>query len=289
MGDQTVVVTGTASGLGRATVRKFAEEGWNVVATVRKEQDLDVHADLPSVRTVLLDVTDQDRIAAFGQLATKQFGRVDVLVNNAGHYQMGPLEDSTMRQVRDQFETNVFGLIAVTKAFLPALRQQRSGVVINIASLTAEQGYPYSSAYAASKAAVATLSEALNIELAEFGVKVRALMPGQHATRIFTKIDAATVSPAYRSGVADFFAKNSPTGSDPSVTAAVVYEAAIDSDPATVRYYSGPDAEFIPVGKQILGPQTYWRQFRQSIIGKASTLWTSLASKPGNTPVEMEL
>src|SRR4051794_40129115 len=105
MGGKTVVVTGTASGLGKATVRKFAEEQWNVVATVRKEQDLGVHADLPLVRTVLLDVTDQDQVAAFGRLAVEQFGLVDVLVNNAGYYQMGPLEDTTMRQVRDQFET----------------------------------------------------------------------------------------------------------------------------------------------------------------------------------------
>jgi NAD(P)-dependent dehydrogenase (short-subunit alcohol dehydrogenase family) len=289
MTQQTVVVTGTASGLGRATVAEFAQRGWNVVATVRREQDLGVHDDLPSVKTLLLEVTDENATTTFAERTVAQFGRVDVLVNNAGHYQMGPLEDTSMDQVRSQFEANVFGLIALTKSFLPVLRSQRSGVVINIASLTAEQGYPYSSVYAASKAAVATLSEALNLELAEFGVKVRAILPGQHATRIFTKIDAAEISAEYQPGVAAFFAKNSPTGSDPAVTAAVVYQAAVDADPATVRYYSGPDAEFIPLGKQILGPQNYWRQFRQSILATPGSVWAGLAAKPGDTPVEMEL
>ncbi|MEV6286760.1 SDR family oxidoreductase [Kribbella sp. NPDC051770] len=289
MTNQTVVITGTASGLGQATVAEFARHGWNVVATVRREQDLGVHDARPAVKTVLLDVTDEAATTTFAERALAQFGRVDVLVNNAGHYQMGPLEDTTMDQARHQFEANVFGLIALTKSFLPVLRAQRSGTVVNIASLTAEQGYPYSSVYAASKAAVATLSEALNLELAEFGVKVRAILPGQHATRIFTKIDIADISAPYQPGVAAFFAQNSPTGSDPAVTAAVVYQAAVDADPAPVRYYSGPDAEFIPVGKQILGPQTYWRLFRQSIIGTAGSLWSSLAAKPGNTPVDMEV
>lgn len=229
---ETIVITGTATGMGRATVGKFAAEGWNVVATVRKESDLEAHAALRCVKTLLLDVDDEGASVPFAACALGQFGRVDALVNNAGYYQMGPLEGTSMEQVHRQYQTNVFSVAALIEAFLPAFRAQHSGVIINIASLTAEQGYPYSSVYASSKAAVALLSESLNIELAEFGVIVRAVLPGLSATRIFTKIDrGGSIPDAYQAGIARFFAGNSSTGSGPAVTADVIYRAVIDPTP----------------------------------------------------------
>ena len=286
----TIVITGTASGMGRAHVEKFVTEGWNVVATVRKESDLEVHADLVNVKTLLLDVDDEAAAEPFARLAVDQFGQIDVLVNNAGYYQMGPVEATTMQQIHRQFQTNVFGLIAMTKAFLPIFRAQGSGRVINISSLTAEQGYPYSAVYASSKAAVATLSEGLNIEMGEFGVVVKAILPGQHATRIFTKIDLARDVPdAYQESIGTFFANNSPTGSTPDVTSKVVYKAATDPDTTTVRYYSAPDALAIPRGKRILGPENYWQEFRNSVLGNPSDLWNILMAKPGTDHVEFEL
>ena len=200
---KTLVITGTASGFGRSTVQRFAAEGWNVVATVRKEADLEVHSDLEQVRTLLLDVNDEAADTAFAATALDQFGRADALVNNAGYYQMGPVEASTMQQVHDQFQTNVFGLIALTKAFLPAFRQQRSGVIVNLSSISADQGYPYTAVYAASKAAVAAFTEGLNVEMSSFGVSAKAIFPGQHSTRIFTKIDSAAGVPEdYREAMA---------------------------------------------------------------------------------------
>lgn len=287
---RTIVITGTATGLGQAAVKEFAERGWNVVATVRKESDLGVHARWPQVRTLVLDVDDEQAAEPFARSAVEQFGRVDVLVNNAGYYQMGPLEASSSEQIHRQFQTNVFGLIAVTKAFVPAMREQHAGTIINIASLTAEQGYPYSSVYAASKAAVATLSEALNIELAEFGITVKAVLPGQHATRIFTKIDAAQDVPEpYQEGIKAFFAKNTPTGSEPAVTARVIHDAAVDTRTEQVRYYSGPDAVAIPRAKRVLGPDGYWEEFRNSITNTPSPLFASLVPAPGDTPVDWRL
>ncbi|MEV4604409.1 SDR family NAD(P)-dependent oxidoreductase [Amycolatopsis sp. NPDC049253] len=287
---KVIVVTGTASGLGKATVEKFSAEGWDVVATVRKEADLKVHDGNPRVRTLLLDVDDEGAAAGFAEAALAAFGRVDALVNNAGSYQMGPLEASTMEQVHGQFQTNVFGLIAVTKAFLPTFRAQRSGVVVNISSLTAEQGYPYNAAYAASKAAVATLSEALSMELAEFGIVVRAIMPGQHATRIFTKIDAAAEVPEdYQAGIASFFGATPMTGSSPSVTADAVYRAVLDPAPEQVRVYTGPDSEAIPHAKRILGPQEYWREFREAAVGRPSALFRTLVPAPGSEPLQRDV
>jgi short-subunit dehydrogenase len=191
-----------------------------------------------------------------------------------------------MEQVHRQYQTNVFSVAALTKAFLPTFRTQGSGMVVNIASLTAEQGYPYSSVYASSKAAVALLSKSLSIELAEFGVIVRAILPGMSATRIFTKIDTGDSIPdAYQAGIARFFANNSSTGSDPSVTADVIYRAVTDPDPTAVRYYSA----CIPRGKRLLGADGYWQEFRNAVLGHPSELWTALMEEPGTMPVEMEV
>lgn len=287
---KTVVITGTATGMGHAHVRKFASEGWNVVATVRKESDLQAHSDLENVKTLLLDVDDESAAEPFAQLAVDQFGRVDVLVNNAGYYQMGPVEASTMNQIHRQYQTNVFGLLAMTKAFLPGFRAQGGGRVINIASLTAEQGYPYSAVYASSKAAVATLSEGMNVELSEFGIVVKAVLPGQMVTRIFTKIDIAQDVPdAYQDGITKFFTNNPSTGTPAEVTSDVVYLAAIDPDVATARYYAAPDSVAIPRGKRVLGTQDYWKEFRSSVLGNPSNLWNALMVGPGDTPVEFDV
>jgi NAD(P)-dependent dehydrogenase (short-subunit alcohol dehydrogenase family) len=173
---------------------------------------------------------------------------------------------------------------------LPAFRGQRSGVVVNIASLTAEQGYPYNLVHASSKAAVALLSECLNIELAAFGVVARAILPGMSATRIFTKIDSGgSIPDACQPGIARFFASSSSSGSDPAVTADVIYRAVIDPDPTAVRYYSAPDSASIPPGKQILGLDGYWQEFRSAVLGCPSDLWKALMAKPGSTPVDMEV
>ncbi|WP_439678288.1 SDR family oxidoreductase [Embleya sp. MST-111070] len=276
----TIVITGTSSGFGKLTVERFASEGWNVVATVRKESDLDVHGDLPNVRTLLLDVDDEDADLAFAHLAVKQFGRVDALVNNAGYYQAGPLEATTMDQVHRQFQTNVFGLIALNKAFIPHFREQGSGVIVNIGSISADQGYPYTSVYEASKAAVVSLSEGLNLELAEFGVAVKAVLPGNMDTRIFHKIDRATDVPeAYHASVESFFSAN-VVRSHPRVTADVIHEAVTDGKLAQVRYYSGPDGTAIPRAKQLLGQDWYWQEFRAANTGSPSPLWTALMPAP---------
>jgi NAD(P)-dependent dehydrogenase (short-subunit alcohol dehydrogenase family) len=285
---KTVVITGTASGFGRDSVELFASEGWNVVATVRKDKDLSAHGDLANVRTLLLDVNDEAADAAFAHLAVEQFGRVDALVNNAGYYHMGPVEAGTMEQVHDQFQTNVFGLIALTKAFIPIFRQQESGVIVNISSISADQGYPYTATYAASKAAVAAFTEGLNVELADFGVSAKAIFPGAHATRIFTKIDQATDVPeAYLPGIQRFFAMQGG-GSKPSVTAQAIYEAVTDNKDGKVRYYTGPDATAIPRVKQLLGAEWYWDEFRTAANGNPSDLWKSLMPQ-GTEPVEFDV
>jgi NAD(P)-dependent dehydrogenase (short-subunit alcohol dehydrogenase family) len=284
---KTAVVTGTATGLGKATVQRFAAEGWNVIATVRREENLAAHAGLENVKTVLLDVDDEARAPSFAQEAVTTFGSVDVLVNNAGYFQMGPLESSSMAQIHRQYQTNFFGLLALTQAFLPFMREQGSGVVVNIASIGAEGGYPYTSVYSSSKAAVLSVSEALNIELLPFGVQVKAVMPGQHATRIFSKIDRPEIAvDAYEANIKAFFDHVPESGSDPSVVASVVYTAATDGLTNKVHYYAGPDALAIPFMKRLLGIEKYWEEFQEFAQGRPSQLWNTLSRPAGDTPLE---
>lgn len=286
---KTIVITGTASGFGRTSVERFATEGWNVVATVRKEQDLAAHSDLENVTTLQLDVDDEAADEAFARRALEQFGRVDALVNNAGYYQMGPVEASSMDQIHRQFQTNVFGLMALTRAFLPIFREQRSGVIVNISSISADQGYPFTAVYSASKAAVAAFTEGLNVEMAGFGVSAKAIFPGQHATRIFTKVDNAEQIPAdYTEAMQTFFAANT-TGSAPDVTADVIHEAVTDGKNGKVRYYSGPDAAIIPRAQQLLGRDWYWEEFRAANTGSPSELWSTLQPRGGGVEVEMDV
>jgi NAD(P)-dependent dehydrogenase (short-subunit alcohol dehydrogenase family) len=275
---RTIVITGTSSGFGKLCVERFAAEGWNVIATVRKDSDLAVHGDLPGVRTLLLNVDDEQADLAFADLAARQFGRIDALVNNAGYYQAGPLEGTTMDQVHRQFQTNVFGLIALNKAFIPRFREQGCGVIVNIGSISADQGYPYTSVYEASKAAVVSLSEGLNAELAEFGIIVKAVLPGSMDTRIFSKMDLSENTPAaYEASIKAFYSLDLfQARSHPRVTADVIYQAVTDGDATQVRYYTGPDGTAIPRVKQLLGQDWYWQEFRALVGGKPSPLWRTL-------------
>ena len=277
---KTIVITGTASGFGQLSVRQFSEAGWNVVATVRKKTDLDAHAGVENVRTLLLDVDDEEAGLAFGELAKSQFGRVDALINNAGYFQSGPLEATTMDQVHRQFQTNVFGLIALNKAFVPIFRQQRSGVIVNVSSISADAGFPYTSVYEASKAAVAALSEGLHAELAEFGVQVKALFPGNMATRIFSKVDVAQDVPQEYLASMERFSSMNAVRSDPQITADMMFRMVTDGDTVKVRYYSGPDGEAIPRVKQLLGQDWYWQEFSAHNRGETTPLWKSLMPRP---------
>lgn len=283
MSAKTIAITGTASGFGYLSVRRFAEAGWNVVATVRKEADMDAHAGLDNVETLLLDVDDEEADLAFGERALSRFGRLDALINNAGYFQGGPLEATTTDQVHRQFQTNVFGLIALSKAVIPVFRAQRSGVIVNVSSISADAGFPYTSVYEASKAAVASLSEGLHAELAEFGVSVKALHPGNMETKIFSKVDLAENVPEDYAASWQTFASLNLVRSDPALTADVMFRMVTDGDTKKVHYYSGPDGEAIPRVKQLLGQDWYLEEHSARNRGESTALWDALMPSPTGT------
>ncbi|WP_198670700.1 SDR family oxidoreductase [Oceanicella sp. SM1341] len=173
---KTVLITGCSSGFGEAAVRRFAAEGWSVIATLRRPE---AAPEFPAgVMVTRLDVEDPESISAAIAAGIERFGAIDAVVNNAGYGLHGFFEESTEAQMRRQFEVNVFGLMAVTRAILPHMRARRSGCIVNVTSGGGVFGLPLIPLYAASKFAVEGFSEALMHEVEPFGIRVRLVEPG---------------------------------------------------------------------------------------------------------------
>src|SRR5262249_23271707 len=178
---QTVLITGSSSGIGRATAQLFAQRGWNVAATARNPAALAplAHANL---LTLPLDVTEEASIAAAVAATTARFGSLDVLVNNAGYGLFGPLEGTTAEQLEAQFRTNVFGVVAMIQQVVPLMRQRHSGTIVTISSTGGRVASPFASAYHASKFALEGLCESLRFELKPQGIRVKLVEPGHVKT-----------------------------------------------------------------------------------------------------------
>jgi NAD(P)-dependent dehydrogenase (short-subunit alcohol dehydrogenase family) len=179
---KTVLITGASSGFGKLTAEKFYNKGWNVVATMRspeKENDLVKYSGMIITR---LDVTDKISIQKAVEKTMKEFGTIDVLINNAGYGAFGLLEEASQQEIDKQFNTNLFGVINTIQAVLPVMRKQKSGVIVNITSIGGLIGMPILSLYSATKFAVEGLSESLSHELKKFNIKVRTVSPGSFAT-----------------------------------------------------------------------------------------------------------
>lgn len=176
------LITGCSSGFGRELVRAVRTHGHRVVATARGMAALSEFAADPGVLTAPLDVTQAHHIAAVVALAESQFGAIDILVNNAGYGYLAAVEEGEDAEIRAMFETNVFGLAAVTRAVLPGMRVRGRGHVINISSMGGLIGFPGIGYYNATKFAVEGLSEALATECAPLGIKVTIVEPGPFRT-----------------------------------------------------------------------------------------------------------
>jgi len=264
MPSKTVFITGTNSGFGKAAVERFAHAGWQVAATVRDPETYpQLFTEFPNVTLFALDVTDFAQVEAVAQSAIAKFGTIDVVVNNAGYCLMGPTETTSMEQIKRQFDTNVFGVFAVTKAFIPHFRNQRSGMFINLASSSAQFNYPFIAAYGSSKWAVRGMTESLGIELAPFNIEVKAIYPGLHATKIFTKLedgrDAHTPAFGFYEKYLNTFnsAQESVTSvTSPTNIANEIFRAATNTK-GKLHIISGGDAKLYAILKAILPERTF--------------------------------
>jgi NAD(P)-dependent dehydrogenase (short-subunit alcohol dehydrogenase family) len=179
---KTVLITGSSSGFGRETARLFHKNGWNVIATMRSPEKETELSGLDNVLLLRLDVTNKATIQEAVKKGLEKFGTIDVLVNNAGHGTLGALEAATEEQIRQQFDVNLFGLIEVTRAVLPTMRQHRTGIVINVSSIGGKATFPFSSLYHATKFAVEGLTESLQYELNPLGILLKIIEPGGYKT-----------------------------------------------------------------------------------------------------------
>lgn len=188
------LITGTSSGFGLSAAVALAQHGYQVAATMRSLDKRDALltaakavgvADYVSI--MRLDVTEEQSIQIVVADLIGKYGRIDLLLNNAGFAAGGPVEEVSMEEWRRQFDTNFFGTVAVTKAVLPYMRQQRSGTIMNISSISGQLGFPAMGPYSASKFAVEGFSESLRLEMLPFGVKVVLIEPGAYKTEIWDK------------------------------------------------------------------------------------------------------
>ncbi|MDR8412521.1 SDR family NAD(P)-dependent oxidoreductase [Nonomuraea sp. 3-1Str] len=241
------LVTGSSRGLGRDFVEAALSRGDKVAATARSTDGFDelVAAYGDAVLPLQMDVTDKAAVFEGVKRAKEHFGRLDVVVNNAGYAQVGAIEELTEQQLRDQLETNVFGAVWVVQAALPYLREQHSGHIVQLSSAAGLIAMPLGGAYHASKWALEGLNEALAHEVADFGIKVTIIEPGGFATRSGKNPDPlnnghlAETNPVYdglRRRLADMVG-NQPAG-DPAAAAQALLKI-VDSDAPPLRVLFG--------------------------------------------------
>lgn len=245
---KTILITGASSGIGKATARRFQTKGWNVVATMR---DPSAGADLVALDNVIvtrLDVTNPSSIADAVAAGINRFGKIDVLLNNAGYGAYGPLETFSMDRIRRQFDTNVIGLLEVTRAVLPHMRTNRAGTIVNISSIGGQITFPLGTLYHGTKFAVEGLSEALHYELEPLGIRVRIIEPGMIKTDFggrsfdFAMDESLLDYGPTAAAMGRLFGKLAANPSSPDVVAEVIWEAANETGDR-LRFRAGPDAE----------------------------------------------
>jgi NAD(P)-dependent dehydrogenase (short-subunit alcohol dehydrogenase family) len=239
---KTVLVTGSSSGYGLETARHFHAQGWNVIATMRTPRE-DVLPQSERLRIVALDVTKTQSIVA----ALAASGPIDVLVNNAGIGVVGAFEATPMATTREVFETNTFGVIAMTQAVLPQFRARRSGVVVNVTSSATLTPMPLAAVYTASKMAIEGFTASLALELEFFNVRVKLVEPGYGPTTRFTSNGGPRMEGLIPEVYVPFaepifaaFARPAMVTTEADVAEAV-YRAANDAS-GQLRFPAGPDA-----------------------------------------------
>jgi Short-chain dehydrogenases of various substrate specificities len=239
---QTILITGSSSGYGLETARHFLARGWNVIATMRTP-NADVLPRSDKLAILPLDVTSEESIAATIEAA----GPIDVLVNNAGIGVVGSFEATPMSHVRRVFDTNTFGVMGMTQAVIPQMRERRSGVIVNVTSSVTLAAMPLAAAYTASKQAIEGFTGSLAHELAHFGIRARLVEPGYGPTTRFaqnTNVRLEDLIPetysAFAGPILRAFATPQMTTSESDVAEAVW--AAVHDTSDQLHYPAGPDA-----------------------------------------------
>jgi short-subunit dehydrogenase len=267
--NKTILITGASSGIGLETAKIFQQQGWNVVATMRKPDPNGELASLANVTCLPLDVTQTETIQTAIDGAIAQFGTIDALVNNAGYGLIGVFEACSPEEIERQFATNVFGLMAVTRAILPHFRDRKQGILVNVASIGGKMAFPLYSPYHATKWAVEGFSESLHYELKPFNIKVKIIEPGP----IKTDFSGRSMTISQKPGLTDYEEYVNRTlpqllqsgeGSPPSVTAKVIYRAVTDGS-WKLRYPAGGNAGLLLTVRKFLPDWLFHRIIKAGV------------------------
>ncbi len=268
---KSIVITGASSGIGKASAKYFASKGWKVAATMRNPRNESELNNIDHIETYALDVTKESEISRARDKIISDFGTVDVLLNNAGYGLLGPFEKARYEQIRKQFDTNVFGMMAVTRAFLPHFRENSNGLILNVSSIGGQITFPFMSLYHSTKWAIEGFSESLSYELKQFGIRVKIIEPGgvetDFGTRSLIMCDREDVT-AYDELLVQFshnFMK-SITMSTAEFVAEQIYLSATDGKDR-LRYLIGSDADQLYRQRLELGDDAFIVRMKGEMLG----------------------
>lgn len=263
---KTIFITGASTGLGKATAKLFASNGWKVIATMRNpENDKELHV-INNITLLPLDVTNLAQIKETTQKAIA-LGDIDVVFNNAGYGLMGPLESTSDEQLVRQLNTNILGVIRVTQAFIPYFREKQNGLFITTTSIGGFITFPFSSVYHATKWALEGWSESMAFELKKIGVDIKTVSPGGIKTDFLSRSADMSSHPAYNKWLEKMFSGINEDHFTPAEQIAeVVYEAATDGKDQ-LRYVAGEDAKAFYAQRLQIGDEAFRKQMEQMLLG----------------------
>ncbi len=268
-----ILITGTSSGIGRATVKHFAANGWQVAATMRSPEKETEFKTIPNVKVYALDVMNTDSIAAAVQAVLNDFGSIDAIVNNAGYGAVGIFEAASTDQIQKQFDTNVFGVMNVIREVLPHFRAQKKGHIINVTSIGGRVTFPIYSVYHATKWAVEGFAESLHYELKPFNIKVKNVEPGAIKTDFYDrsmdlfKKEGLTAYDAYEQIAYKNSQAEGANAPGPELVAKTIFKAANDNN-YRLRYVSGNAKTSVFMFLHKILPLSWFMQLVRGVVEK---------------------
>ncbi len=269
--NKVILITGASTGIGNETARLFQAKNWKVAATMRtpeRSEDLQRIADIECFR---LDVTDVESIKSAIAAALDKFGRIDAVVNNAGYGLTGPFEAASDEQIRRQFDTNVFGMMNVTREILPYFREQKRGTIVNVASVGGRITFPLYSLYHSTKWAVEGFSESLQYELEQFNIRVKIIEPGPIKTDFydrsqeFVRKEGLSVYDSFVDMLAPNMKKASDDAPDGRVVAETIWDAVTDGS-KRLRY--NVNTKGILLARRFLPERVFFKVIKTVLGGK---------------------
>ena len=266
---KTVLITGTSSGIGKATVLAFAKMDWDVIATQRNPEKETDFENLPNVKMYALDVIDLENIKQVFSQVQREFGKIDVVVNNAGYGVDGAFEAMSDDIIEKQFNTNVFGLMRVTREAIKHMRPNGGGKIIQISSMGGKITFPLYSIYHATKFAVEGFTESLHYELAQFNIKLKLIEPGPIVTDFYGRsrqFIKPTDTDQYDGFIQKFNEAAEKVMKDaegPEVVAKMIYKSATD-DSNQLRYAVGKPGPMLLILRKLLSDKLYFLMVRKS-------------------------